>query len=270
MKKTIYLLPGVGCDETVFKNLELPDWEVTPIMWLTPKKGEKLREYVKRLLPQIRTDTEPVFIGLSFGGIVSIELSKLVKAHKIFLISSIKTHYERPYKMSMLYLLKFYRMFPASLAVKFDFWHRWALGELNESEKELVNDMIKKIDINFNKWAVDQAIHWENKTVPDNLVHIHGDNDNIFPHIYVREYHRIEGGTHFMIVRHARQISHIIKHELGLDQEGKPVKSIRQAAKPKQTKEKSKVTKIAKRLVMKVKNGIKVKKSSKAKKMKAA
>ncbi|HXH20252.1 MAG TPA: alpha/beta hydrolase [Chitinophagales bacterium] len=214
MKKTIYLIPGVGCDETVFKYLELPGYELVPIKWLSPHKHETLKEYVKRLLPQIKKDTAPVFIGLSFGGIVAIELSKLVKTHKVFIISSIKTYHERPYKMSMLYLLKFYRMFPASLAVKFGFWHRWALGDLNEAEKELVNDMLEKIDIRFNKWAVDQAIHWQNKDVPENLVHIHGDEDNIFPHIYIKNYHRIRGGTHFMIVRHARQISHIIMHEL--------------------------------------------------------
>jgi len=257
MKKTIYLIPGVGCDETVFRHLELPDWEVIPIRWLTPKPDEKLKDYVKRLLPQIKKDTLPVFIGLSFGGIVSIELSKLIKTHKIFIISSIKTHYERPYKMSMLYLLKFYRVFPARLAIKFGFWHRWALGDLNDSERELVNDMIKKIDINFNKWAVDQAIHWQNKDVPENLVHIHGDNDNIFPHIYIRNYHRIQDGTHFMIVRHAKQISHIIKHELEKN-EAKPVQKLSQLKKEKRAPVKnSKVKMLAKRMILKAKKRIK-------------
>lgn len=256
MKKTIYLLPGVGCDETVFRHLELPAWEVVPILWLTPKKHEKLKDYVKRLLPQIKKDTEPVFIGLSFGGIVAIELAKLVKAHKIFIISSIKTHYERPYKMSMLYLLKFYRIFPARLALKFGFWHRWALGDLNEDEKELVNDMIKRVDINFNKWAVDQAIHWQNKEVPPNLVHIHGDNDNIFPHIYIRNYHRIHEGTHFMIVRHAKQISHIIQHELSLSSDT-PLRKLQQPKEQKPVKKKSAKKNLAKRIVLKMKKGLK-------------
>jgi esterase/lipase len=94
----------------VFRNLELPDYEMIPIKWLTPRAGEHLKEYVKRLLPQIKTDTEPILMGLSFGGIVAIEISKLIKTHKVIIISSIKTYHERPVKMSLLYLMKFYRI----------------------------------------------------------------------------------------------------------------------------------------------------------------
>jgi hypothetical protein len=187
---------------------------MVPIKWLSPKEGEKLKDYVKRLLPQIKTKPEPILMGLSFGGIVAVELSKLIKTHKVIIISSIKTYHERPVKMSLLYLLKFYRVLPARLAVRFRFWQRWALGSLNLDEKNLVEEMVEAIDLKFNKWAVDQAIHWDNTEVPDNLVHIHGDEDNIFPNLYMKNYHRIKGGTHFMIVRHARQISHIIREEL--------------------------------------------------------
>ncbi len=215
MKKTIYLIPGVGADETVFTNLTFPeDIEKVHIKWEKPKKREQLKDYVKRLLPQIKKDTLPIFVGLSFGGIVSIELSKLMPTHMVVLISSIKSHHERPYKMSLLNLLKLYRMFPAKLAVTFTFWHRWAFGHLTNVERELVNKMVENIDLEFNTWAVDQAIHWRNMDVPENLVHIHGDNDTIFPHIYIRDYYRIRGGTHFMIVNKAKEISEIIHEEL--------------------------------------------------------
>ena len=215
MDKTIYLIPGVGADEFVFKNLTFPpEMEVIPLKWEKPKKKEPLRDYVKRLLPQIKKDTEPIFVGLSFGGIVSIELAKLVKTHKIFIISSIKTHFERPYKMSLFSMLKFYRLFPAKLAVKFDFWHRWAFGSVTKEDRELIDQLIQRVDLKFNKWAVDQAILWNNNEIPENLVHIHGDSDAIFPHIYIRNYYRIRGGTHFMIVNKAKQISDIILGEL--------------------------------------------------------
>lgn len=258
MKKTIYLFPGVGCDDKVFKNLELPDYEMVPVMWLSPLEGETLKEYVKRLLPQI-TAPEPILLGLSFGGIVSIEVSKLIKTHKVIIISSIKTYHERPMKMSLLYLMKFYRILPARLAVRFRFWQRWAIGNLNYDEKNLVEEMIENIDLRFNKWAVDQAIHWDNTEIPKNIIHIHGDEDNIFPHIYIRNYHRIRGGTHFMIVRHAKQISHIILRELNKTDDAPPGDTFEtQTAKEKRkakSKAKSKVkTKSAPRkLIDKVK-----------------
>ena len=214
MKKTIYLIPGVGADETVFSKLDLPDHEIVHLKWEKPKKGEQLKEYVKRLLPQIRKDTQPIFVGLSFGGIVAIELSKLVDTFRVVLISSIKTFHERPYKMSMFNLLRVYRMMPTKFALKFKFWHSWAFGHLNREEEDFVMAMLKKIDIKFNEWAVDQAIHWRNDEVPENLIHIHGDSDAVFPDLYIRNYHKIRGGTHFMIVRKAKEISLIIHNEL--------------------------------------------------------
>jgi len=267
MKKTIYLLPGVGCDETVFQHLELPGYEQVPIHWLPPKKNEPLKEYVKRLAPQIKKNTEPIFIGLSFGGIVAIELARLVKAYKVIIISSIKTHYERPYKMSLLYLLKFYRFFPAGLFAKYRFWLRWAVGDLNDAEQQLVRDMAERVDLRFNKWAVDQAIHWQNKEAPGNVVHIHGDSDNIFPHIYIKNYHRIQGGTHFMIVRHAKQISHIIMHELEKKlplAEPKVMRTEKEKRRQKRGKRKS----ITRRLYAKMKRGI-TRRTLKRKKMRA-
>lgn len=214
MKKTIYLIPGVGADDTVFSKLDLPDYEIIHLKWVKPRKGEQLKPYVKRLLPQIKKDTQPIFIGLSFGGIVAIELSKLVETFRVILISSIKTFHERPYKMSMFNLLRVYKMMPTRLALKFKFWHSWAFGHLNKDEECFVMEMLKKMDIKFNEWAVDQAINWKNDEPPRNIIHIHGDSDAVFPNTYIRNYHKIRGGTHFMIVRKAKEISAIIHDEL--------------------------------------------------------
>jgi len=213
--KTIYLIPGVGADETIFSNLELPAWEVRHLRWVKPHKDESLDGFVGRLLPQIRTDTQPVFIGMSFGGIVAIELSKLLQPFKTIIVSSIKTYYERPIKMSMFSYLHFHRYVPGRLAVMFDFlWHEWALGYLDKAERGLVAELVKNVDIPFNEWAVHQAITWQNTERLDNLTHIHGDRDNIFPSTYIRNYIRIKGGTHFMIYRRAKEISAIIHREL--------------------------------------------------------
>jgi len=214
MIKTIYLIPGVGANDKVFMNLELPGYEIVHIKWPKHKKTESLQSYVKKILPQIKADTQPVFMGLSFGGIVAIELAKLVKPNKIVLISSIKTHHERPLKLMFLNALKFHRLLPGKLVVKFRFWLNWLLGKLSASDWELIELMIKDANIEFNEWAVDQVIHWHNEEVPDNLVHIHGTADRIFPSFYVKKANWIKGGSHFMVVNRAKEISKIIMREL--------------------------------------------------------
>ncbi|HWB62961.1 MAG TPA: alpha/beta hydrolase [Chitinophagales bacterium] len=214
MTKTIYLIPGVGANDRVFGELELPDYEVVHIKWPKHKKGESLQSYVKKLLPQIKKDTQPILIGLSFGGIVAIELAKLLDPYKTILISSIKTYHERPLKLMFLNSLKFHRLLPGKLVVQFRFWLNWLLGRLSKKDLELVELMIQEADIEFNEWAVDQVIHWKNEEIIDNLVHIHGTGDRIFPSFYVKGAIWIKGGSHFMVVNRAKEISKIIRKEL--------------------------------------------------------
>lgn len=215
-KKIIYLIPGVGADETIFKFLQFPkEYELRHIDWVAHKHyDEPIQEYVKRLLPQIDTKHDIYLCGLSFGGIVSSEIAKLLPVKKVILISSIKTQYERPLKASILKYMQFYRFFPGKILTKINFWHRWAFGKLNSEERELIDAMLLKINIRFNEWAVHQAIIWNNTDVVDNLLHIHGDADKIFPIGYIRNCHKIKGGTHFMIVNKAKEVSAIINKEL--------------------------------------------------------
>jgi pimeloyl-ACP methyl ester carboxylesterase len=214
MDKTIYLIPGVGANDIIFENLDLPDYEVVHLKWPKHKKNEGLEAYVKKLLPQIKKDTQPILIGMSFGGVVAVELAKLVNPYKVILISSIKTYHERPLKLLFLNSLKFHRLIPGKLVVEFRFWMRWFLGKLSTHDLQLIDRMIEDINIEFNEWAVDQVIHWKNEEVPANLTHIHGTRDRIFPHFYIKDAIWIKGGTHFMVVNRAKEISKIIRKEL--------------------------------------------------------
>ena len=90
----------------------------------------------------------------------------------------------------------------------------WLLGKLTTHDLEMIEEMIGEADIEFNEWAVDQVIHWKNEEVPANLTHIHGTSDRIFPNFYIKDALWIKGGTHFMIVNRAKEISKIIRNEL--------------------------------------------------------
>ena len=216
MIKTIYLIPGVGANDKIFQNLELPGYEIVYLKWPKHKKNESIETYVKKLIPQIKKDTQPILIGQSFGGIVAIELSKLIETHRVILISSIKTYHERPLKFLFLNSVKFHRLVPGKVVIKFRFWMNWLLGKLTSHDFEMIEDMLREVDIEFNEWAVDQVIHWKNEEVPSNLIHIHGTRDRIFPDFYVNDAIWIKGGTHFMVVNRAKEISKIIRKELNV------------------------------------------------------
>jgi len=232
METTIYLIPGVGADFRIFKNLQFPEnCEIVHIKWVASKPDESIQAYAKRLLPQIKKDTIPVLIGMSFGGIIAIELSKLVKPAKTILISSIRNKTEQPLKFSILRRLPFHRFIPGSVVAKVNFWWSWALGDLTRKDKKMITEMIEDINIPFNEWAAHQAITWQNEHEPENLVQIHGTKDTIFPHIYVsKNANIIKGGTHWMVVNRAKEISNIIRKELAEQNVIKRVEGITKAA----------------------------------------
>lgn len=88
----IYILSGLGVDRRVFDKIDFGDLDVEFVDWITPLRNETLEDYTKRISLKITTEN-PVLIGLSFGGMVAVEISKIIKTKKIILIASAKNKF---------------------------------------------------------------------------------------------------------------------------------------------------------------------------------
>ena len=93
--KTIYCISGLGADERAFSKLHVDGYEIRCIPWLTPEPGENIDAYAARMRAGI-IEEKPILCGLSFGGMMSIEISKQMPVDKLILISSIKSIKELP------------------------------------------------------------------------------------------------------------------------------------------------------------------------------
>lgn len=83
MKKRIYILNGLGADERVFQLLDFSDFSPIFIQWIIPEQNESIENYASRLLQQIDTPN-PLILGLSFGGMMATEISKLIDVENLF------------------------------------------------------------------------------------------------------------------------------------------------------------------------------------------
>ena len=92
---TVYLLPGLANDHTVFSQLELQNVNSIHIPWVEPLKKESIEAYALRLCAYITTPN-PILIGLSFGGMVAIEIAKHIPTQKIILIHQQKANKKFP------------------------------------------------------------------------------------------------------------------------------------------------------------------------------
>jgi len=213
MEKIIYCISGLGADERVFDNLELAGYQLRYVPWLKPDKNETIEAYASRMSAHIQHDA-PIVIGVSFGGMMAIEISRFMKLQKLIIVSSIRSTKEMPSWMRMAGKIRLNKVIPIKPYTFTERIDNRRLGVSNEQEKLMVRAYRKKVDPVYLDWAVDKILNWKNDFEPDNLVHIHGDKDRIFPIKKLNPNHVIKAGTHMIIYNRAKDVAACIEKEL--------------------------------------------------------
>ena len=210
--KELFLLSGLGADERVYSYLDLSGYKLNFIKWIPPLKNESMQQYSSRLLEQIPSPN-PVLIGVSFGGMMAVEIGKQITTTKIILISSAQTRCDLPFTGGLLVKLKLHRILPLGFLQKIHFLMFWLFGVTSESDKKLLKAILDDADNDFSNWAIDKIITWNNDIALNNVIHIHGTADRMLPFKHAN--YTIANGGHFMVVNKAAEISSIVRKELG-------------------------------------------------------
>ena len=208
MPHTLYFIPGVATDSSVFAALELQQYDRVYLEWERPKRGETISDYAKRFAQQIDPADNPILVGYSFGGIMAIEISKHIPIAAIILVSSIKHYMERPVAMLLTSTFSLNRIMPARLGRNFRFAYTWLNDPQNAAERIFIDQMARKMDSQHTDWAISNALSWRHHHPVKHLYHIHGDADRIFPVRYIHgPFIRIRGGSHLMLLNKGPEIS---------------------------------------------------------------
>jgi surfactin synthase thioesterase subunit len=213
MGKVIYCISGLGADEKVFNNLELNGHDLRHIPWLKPKKKETIVRYASRMREQIR-ESPAILLGVSFGGMIGIEIAKQMQLEKLIIVSSIKNAKELPSWMKYVGQLQLNKFLPIRSYKFIEKIDNDRLGVSNEEERKMVQAYRRAADRVYMNWAVNEVLNWKNDWLPENIVHIHGDKDKIFPIKKISASHVVKNGTHLMIYNRGKEISEFIREEL--------------------------------------------------------
>ncbi len=211
--KTIYCISGLGADERAFAKLTIEGYNLVVIQWLMPLADETITHYAERMRQEIK-DENPILMGLSFGGMICIEISKQIPVKTIILISSIKSAKELPFWMRTVATLKLNKIVPLKSTRLTQPIQNKMLGIESDEEKVLVQSLRTAVDLPYTNWAVNQAINWKNNWLHPNIFHIHGDNDNMFPIKNIKADFTVKNGGHFMIMNRAAEVSAFINNVL--------------------------------------------------------
>lgn len=211
--KNIYVISGLGADERVFYKTDFANNNVVFLKWVLPEKNESIENYSLRLAKKI-LHKNPVLVGLSFGGMMAMEVAKHITTEKIILISSAKTRNELPPFYRAVGKINLQKIIPSFFLLRANVFSNWAFSNRTLDDKKMLDRMMRETDIVFLKWAIDKILHWQNTTVHKNVVHIHGSKDRILPFKNIKTSSVINNGAHLMIITQADEVNAIIREVL--------------------------------------------------------
>lgn len=202
----IYCLSGLGADERAFQYIDTGVHAIEHMPWIDPLENESLRSYAHRMAARIDVDEPFALMGLSFGGMLAVEINKIKPAVQLILLSTICSHQEKPLRMRISGKLGLYNLVPARYFTQPSRIAHRLFGAQTDRERQLLNEILADGDPNYVKWALNAISRWKN-TDPVTAVRIHGTADKILPARGLPIDHLIPGGGHLMVISHAPEVS---------------------------------------------------------------
>ena len=215
-KTPLFLIPGWGTDWRLWKHqLEADLGPVEPIVpkWLEPEPRESLSNYAARLAKSIDPGRPCYLVGLSFGGMIAVEMAQHLDVKACVLIASIPSGDRLPRRYHIFRPL--IRWIPSA------FWylprgvvrlHR-ALCKRRISENlRIVYDMFLDAPVPFHHWTAYTILRWQRSDgpIPCPMYHLHGDADWILPIRYVEPDTVLPGAGHCLSLTRPKEVNEYI------------------------------------------------------------
>jgi len=206
MTKThIYLMPGMAASPAIFDRIQLNNdlFEMHRLQWFLPSAGMSFEDYALAMCENVKHN-KPVLLGVSFGGMLVQEMAKYIPVSKVIAVSSIKTKFELPKRMLFAKYTNIHRLLPTGLVNNVELLAKYAFGEKVSKRLDLYEQYLSVRDKQYIDWAIDNIVNWKQTRPPAHLIHIHGENDPVFPIVNIRDCIVVKNGTHTMIIHRAK------------------------------------------------------------------
>ncbi len=204
----VYFVPGLAAGKEIFRNISFPEKEfkLHVLEWLIPENKESIGDYSKRMASLV-TEANSVLVGVSFGGVVAQEMSVYLELRKLIIVSSVKTRDELPKRLKVARKTFVYKLLPTSLVLSATDLTKFAIGPKTKKRLKLYQEYLHVRNKQYLDWAIENMITWDRKEKIEDVYHLHGNNDIVFPIEYIEDYISIQGGTHIMILNRGAEIS---------------------------------------------------------------
>lgn len=205
----VYTISGLGADKRVFKYLNI-GLDVIHLDWIVPLDNESLKSYALRLAQKIDTSEDFYIIGVSFGGMIAVEIEKILNPKQVIIISSaqvisdINPIFKWIGRSGVLNILPLIFFNPPKKQMS-------QLFAVANEHLELFYEILRDGDPKFTRWAMQQITGWKNSHLSSNVKMIHGTKDKILKCPSRSKIIKLEGEGHAMILNKAKELNAILK-----------------------------------------------------------
>ena len=203
------MLPGMAADERLFEpqRRAFPGLFVPP--WIEPEPREPLDCYARRMASQIDPRGLVLIGGVSFGGIVALEMAHYLGLADCVLISSVRSPSEMPWRLRLLRPLAC--VGPTRLSATAGWAAQWLAPLMPRATTRRLGRLAVP-QSSFLRWACWAALRWQ--PTPEALrvrVHqIHGSADRTFRLWYTHPDQIVRGGGHMLTLTHPLDVNGFI------------------------------------------------------------
>lgn len=221
----LVLFPGLGADRRLFgPQMALPT-EIEVPEWIAPAgRHEPLHEYAGRIAKTIRAEAPFWLGGVSFGGMLAMEVARHVRCRGVFLISSCRSCRSLPAVSRMARPIA--RWVPPRLShvgKSLTCPVRLLFGASTREQVVLFHDMLRNTPPAFLHWSMCQALGWPGAGDLGVPVHqIHGSRDRVIRCPEFGNCEVVPGAGHLMNLTHAEVVNRFVTDRMT----GSPEKAV--------------------------------------------
>ena len=209
--KTLYLIPGTGADHRFFSRLQL-DVKTHVIEWTEWGNAQTIGEYAEVLSLQINKEESFGILGVSFGGMLAVEMSKSLHPDKLILVSSAKSYRELPAIVRLSRRVGVHYIISPWLIKVIPFAGK--IFGVSKKDKRFFDKMVDETPAGHLKKTIRSILYWKNTVFPSKTIHIHGSQDRVISIKKIQNPTVIKGGGHFMVYNMANEVSREINRFL--------------------------------------------------------
>jgi pimeloyl-ACP methyl ester carboxylesterase len=212
MKAPLVFIPGLGADPRLFSHQKKAFKNCLCPSWLAPEEQETLTNYARRWAKHLKLKPGCCLAGVSFGGMVALEMSRWVKPRAVILIGSCRSPASIPLSLRIAGRLPTWPWLSKRLCRIFPVTSGYFLGAKTNVQRDLLIGMFLETPNRFAKWTVQAIQGWKGFQADGTRVyHIHGEKDHLIPLRRVRPDEIIRGGGHLINLTYPQEVNRFIR-----------------------------------------------------------